>query len=182
VDNYFTDPQIHSHDGASFGMGNLGQEGMEKFLSTHKCNSICRLMGLVPPEREADGTWKVGKDSVATSRITKQSFKSDSSESVSAWTARKYNSAMTEAITRVTKKRSKDQEEEVGPTVALTQQQLAQLQAKLMMLIQQHGRVCVSRACAQRFVMCNTCNTCLRTRRRGARHGVTNAATPKQAA
>ena len=42
VDHYFTDPQIHSHDGKSFGMGNIGMEGINKFLETHKCNSICK--------------------------------------------------------------------------------------------------------------------------------------------
>jgi hypothetical protein len=145
VDNYFTDPQIHSHDGSSFGMGNLGQDGMDKFLKSHKCNSLCRKLGLVPPERGPDGAWKIGKGSMASSRITTQSFKSDSSDSSQKlWTARKYDVAMTDAITRVTKKRNAKEEPDLAPTVELTQQQLALLQSKLMMLIQQHGVFCVS--------------------------------------
>jgi hypothetical protein len=86
VDNYFTDPQIHSHDGISFGMGNLGQEGIDRFLETHKCNSVCHKLGLVPPEQAPDGSWLLGKMSKATSRITKQSYTDSSTASVrSAW-------------------------------------------------------------------------------------------------
>lgn len=44
-DNY-TDPQIHSTDGRGFGSGNLGTYGMEKFLQTHRCNEVCRWLGL----------------------------------------------------------------------------------------------------------------------------------------
>eukprot|EP00960_Hanusia_phi_P039265 753826-Hanusia_phi.AAC.4 len=38
--------QIHSQDGQSFGQGNLGMKGIESFLSTHTCNSICRSLRL----------------------------------------------------------------------------------------------------------------------------------------
>lgn len=44
-DNY-TDPQIHTRDGQGFGAGNLGTAGMEKFLTTHRCNEVCRWLGL----------------------------------------------------------------------------------------------------------------------------------------
>jgi len=141
VDNYFTDPQIHSHDGNSFGMGNLGQEGIDKFLETHQCNSMCRKLRLVVPERNPDKTWKVGTGSIAVSRITKKSFASDSSSQGPTWTAKKYDGAVTDAVTRVTKKRGKGEAEgpNSAPAVELTQQQLSTLQAKLVMLIQQHG-------------------------------------------
>jgi len=46
VANFYTDPQIHSQDGQSFGQGNLGMKGIESFLSTHTCNSICRSLRL----------------------------------------------------------------------------------------------------------------------------------------
>jgi len=46
VDDVYTDPQIHSNDGDGFGKGNLGQEGINKFLQTHQCNAICRFLGL----------------------------------------------------------------------------------------------------------------------------------------
>uniref|UniRef100_M4C6H9 Alpha-type protein kinase domain-containing protein n=1 Tax=Hyaloperonospora arabidopsidis (strain Emoy2) TaxID=559515 RepID=M4C6H9_HYAAE len=46
VADSYTDPQIHSADGRGFGVGNLGTLGMEKFLESHRCNEICRWLGL----------------------------------------------------------------------------------------------------------------------------------------
>jgi len=46
VGSFYTDPQIHSFDGEGFGLGNMGQEGLTKFLKTHTCNGICRLLRL----------------------------------------------------------------------------------------------------------------------------------------
>jgi len=46
VGDHYTDPQIHTADGRGFGQGNMGQEGMDKFLETHWCNSVCAYMGL----------------------------------------------------------------------------------------------------------------------------------------
>ncbi|RLN92869.1 hypothetical protein BBJ28_00026791 [Nothophytophthora sp. Chile5] len=46
VADSYTDPQIHSADGRGFGQGNLGTFGMEKFLESHRCNEVCRWLGL----------------------------------------------------------------------------------------------------------------------------------------
>lgn len=46
VGDVYTDPQIHSKDGDGFGKGNLGREGMDSFLTTHRCNAICRFLKL----------------------------------------------------------------------------------------------------------------------------------------
>lgn len=46
VGDVYTDPQIHSKDGQGFGKGNLGQEGMDHFLSSHRCNRICQFLRL----------------------------------------------------------------------------------------------------------------------------------------
>lgn len=46
VGSFYTDPQIHSFDGEGFGLGNMGQDGLTKFLKTHECNQICRLLDL----------------------------------------------------------------------------------------------------------------------------------------
>lgn len=46
VGSFYTDPQIHSFDGEGFGLGNMGQDGLTKFLKTHTCNGICRLLQL----------------------------------------------------------------------------------------------------------------------------------------
>jgi len=48
VGSFYTDPQIHSFDGEGFGLGNMGQEGLTKFLKTHECNAVCGLLELPP--------------------------------------------------------------------------------------------------------------------------------------
>jgi hypothetical protein len=58
-----------------------------------------------------------------------------------AWTARKYDGAVTQAINRVTKRRDGAK---VDSAVEITQLQLAILQEKLAILIQQHGRFTLS--------------------------------------
>ena len=63
VGDTWTDPQIHSSDGEGYGKGNLGQEGIKKFLGAHKCNQICQWLGLSstgtagPHEACADGAF-----------------------------------------------------------------------------------------------------------------------------
>ena len=42
----WTDPQIHSYNQEGYGKGNMGQEGMYKFLEAHKCNEICQYLRL----------------------------------------------------------------------------------------------------------------------------------------
>lgn len=46
VNDSYTDPQIHTADGRGFGAGNLGTFGMEKFLESHRCNEVCKWLGL----------------------------------------------------------------------------------------------------------------------------------------
>jgi hypothetical protein len=46
VGDLYTDPQIHTLNGDDFGKGNLGSLGFQKFLSSHRCNSICRYLKL----------------------------------------------------------------------------------------------------------------------------------------
>ncbi|CEG48613.1 myosin heavy chain [Plasmopara halstedii] len=48
VGDMYTDPQIHTLNGHDFGKGNLGVLGFQKFLSSHRCNSICRYLKLPP--------------------------------------------------------------------------------------------------------------------------------------
>jgi myosin-heavy-chain kinase len=46
VKDFYTDPQIHTKDGKGFGLGNLGMNGIDRFLKTHKCNAICQMLAL----------------------------------------------------------------------------------------------------------------------------------------
>ncbi|KPA79479.1 Myosin heavy chain kinase c-like protein [Leptomonas pyrrhocoris] len=55
VDDYYTDPQILSPDGEGYGRGNLGKKGIRRFLESHKCNDVCRAVGLLPLRRNSKG-------------------------------------------------------------------------------------------------------------------------------
>jgi hypothetical protein len=46
VADMYTDPQIHSISAQGYGQGNLGMRGVTKFLESHTCNHICRVLGL----------------------------------------------------------------------------------------------------------------------------------------
>ncbi|KAI5691514.1 Alphakinase family [Leishmania braziliensis] len=48
VNDFLTDPQIHTEDGKGLGMGNMGQEGIDKWIEAHVCNEVCRAMQLKP--------------------------------------------------------------------------------------------------------------------------------------
>lgn len=46
VGDVWTDPQIHTIEGDGYGKGNMGKEGIDKFLASHKCNAICEWLKL----------------------------------------------------------------------------------------------------------------------------------------
>jgi hypothetical protein len=53
VGDVYTDPQMHSADddgsgNGPWGIGNLGKKGIDRFLETHRCNAVCRALGLEP--------------------------------------------------------------------------------------------------------------------------------------
>jgi elongation factor 2 kinase len=51
VGDLYTDPQIHTLDGMSYGEGNLGLRGMALFFRSHECNSLCERLKLKQFER-----------------------------------------------------------------------------------------------------------------------------------
>jgi len=53
VENTYTDPQVHSTE-RRFGLGNLGQEGIDAFFKTHRCNNVCVGLGLAEGSRRVD--------------------------------------------------------------------------------------------------------------------------------
>lgn len=48
VNDFYTDPQIHTKSGKGFGEGNLGQTGIHQFIKTHTCNPLCKYLNLEP--------------------------------------------------------------------------------------------------------------------------------------
>lgn len=51
VGDLYTDPQIHSNAGPQnylYGRGDMGIDGINQFFSTHRCNGLCRSLGLPP--------------------------------------------------------------------------------------------------------------------------------------
>jgi hypothetical protein len=46
VNDFYTDPQIHTKSGKGFGEGNLGQTGINQFIKTHACNPLCSFLKL----------------------------------------------------------------------------------------------------------------------------------------
>ncbi|KAG5488394.1 hypothetical protein GH5_08555 [Leishmania sp. Ghana 2012 LV757] len=48
VNDFLTDPQIHTEDGKGLGMGNMGQEGIDKWMEAHTCNDVCKAVQLKP--------------------------------------------------------------------------------------------------------------------------------------
>jgi len=79
VGDQYTDPQIHTVIGTDFGKGNLGKQGMDKFISTHKCNSICKYLKL-PPINPKDPALDAGtvpaQQFMAAQKIEKTKFQS----------------------------------------------------------------------------------------------------------
>ncbi|KAH8869108.1 Eukaryotic elongation factor 2 kinase [Schistosoma japonicum] len=62
VGNLWTDPQIHTFNGKSYGDGNLGVRGMALFFYTHRCNPLCVALSLsafdLPPNEELSAAFK----------------------------------------------------------------------------------------------------------------------------
>ena len=48
VGDVYTDPVVLTRDGQGFGMGNIGQKGMDNFFASHRCNNLCMQLGLTP--------------------------------------------------------------------------------------------------------------------------------------
>lgn len=49
VGTFYTDPQIHTLDGRGFGAGNLGEDGIQRFVQSHRHTLLCEQLGLPSP-------------------------------------------------------------------------------------------------------------------------------------
>ncbi|KXJ21681.1 Eukaryotic elongation factor 2 kinase [Exaiptasia diaphana] len=61
VGDLYTDPQIHTAHGKEYGEANLGPAGMALFFSTHKCNSICKTLGLTEFDVSDNEAYRIDK-------------------------------------------------------------------------------------------------------------------------
>ena len=138
VGNFFTDPQIHSHDSESFSMGNLGQAGIDKFFRSHRCNTICKLVGLAEPVFR-NGRWEIGHGSQCeVRRSVLRSMRSENGDDAGSpnWTAKKYDGALQQATSRI-KEQGAENNQNRGNTSQIPLQQIEELQKKLTLLIKQ---------------------------------------------
>jgi len=51
VGHKYTDPQLHSTE-KKYGRADLGQQGIDRFFTSHKCNVCCKVLGLVKRGRK----------------------------------------------------------------------------------------------------------------------------------
>ena len=80
VSHCYTDPQIHSIEGRSFGVGNMGPAGILKFLKSHRCNRVCQDLRLpvitrsvaVTHVESAKDLWKEHMDKSLTKGRTQE--------------------------------------------------------------------------------------------------------------
>ncbi|EPY36644.1 myosin-heavy-chain kinase [Strigomonas culicis] len=48
VEDRLTDPELHTYNQKGMGIGNMGPEGIRRFVEGHVCSKVCRLIGLQP--------------------------------------------------------------------------------------------------------------------------------------
>ncbi len=73
VRDVYTDPQVHSVDGRGFGEGNLGEEGFQRFIESHRCNPICRYLKLTQSKHHMKSI--VGEDGTVPNRRVMKEWK-----------------------------------------------------------------------------------------------------------
>merc|ERR1712045_520837 len=93
VGSFYTDPQIHSFDGEGFGLGNLGREGLEKFLKTHKCNEVCGLLKLpevTVEETDYEMAKRLQEEEIAGAKVDKNKKAGGKGQPKAKWTSVRY--------------------------------------------------------------------------------------------
>lgn len=114
VGDYYTDPQIHSFNGDGFGLGNLGQSGIRKFLSTHQCNRICRMLSLTDPKQAKK---KPETDEEMARRLQEDELRNAPEfKQRTQWTSQRYTQELghlEKMVNKVMNKRAKQEEAEM---------------------------------------------------------------------
>merc|ERR1719210_2000888 len=92
VGTFYTDPQIHTFNGVGFGLGNLGREGIHRFLRNHRPNQLCEQLGLPSPDlgHDPDGS----DEQRAQNRLDHQGDQRHRSHAVS-WNGERYMTGFT---------------------------------------------------------------------------------------
>lgn len=90
VGTFYTDPQIHTYDGAGFGAGNTGPEGIKRFLSSHTHSLLCEQLGL--PSQDAGLT----DEEIARKMQQQEDEEAMGSWAAAplAWTSQRYNTGL----------------------------------------------------------------------------------------
>ncbi|EKX49331.1 hypothetical protein GUITHDRAFT_151508 [Guillardia theta CCMP2712] len=83
VEDLYTDPQIHTQSGKGFGRGNLGQAGLNAFLTRHRCTTVCMHLGLPAVGYKADELERKGTPCGKRLGQSQASPESDKSENKS---------------------------------------------------------------------------------------------------
>jgi len=104
VGSFYTDPQIHSFDGEGFGLGNLGREGLEKFLKTHKCNHVCGLLQLpkvTVTETDYEMAKRLQEEEIAGAKADKAKGKGEKPKAGGKWTSVRYKKQLKDLAAQV---------------------------------------------------------------------------------
>lgn len=72
VGTFYTDPQIHTLDGTGFGAGNLGEDGINRFLRTHQHTLLCEQLGLPSPNAGLSDAELAAKLQAAEAEIARE--------------------------------------------------------------------------------------------------------------
>jgi len=92
VGTFYTDPQIHTFDGEGFGAGNLGPEGIDRFLRNHRHNLVCEQLGLPSPDEGLSDEELARKMQAAEEREARE----EAGLPTSTWTRERYDGGVDE--------------------------------------------------------------------------------------
>lgn len=97
VGTFYTDPQIHTFDGEGFGAGNLGGDGIQRFLASHRHSLLCEQLGLPSPDAGLTDEELARKIQAAEEEDAASGYGSEfgfTDVAASGWTSQRYTRGM----------------------------------------------------------------------------------------